>query len=486
MKDKLAIIVPYRDREKHLNVFIPHMHEFLKDKEIDYDIFIAEQADDRPFNYGKLCNVVVNEISKDYTYFAFHDIDMLPITDECDYSYPDEPVHLAVNVEAHDNKLPYPQYFGGVILINREDFEEVNGYSNEYWGYGFEDLDLLKRIERSGLYLEKYYDENRVYTNYNELDILPYRIENVKLTNKDNTETISYNQFGSEDFLSGRITPITKKTTNDSYSVVFWFNDNIQRNERINLVCFEGYDTGVFLTKGNEIVFQVWDNEKNHIEIITSYSRNRWNHVVFSYDKSKNSIRLSVNKETIEKELPKDFTPLDYSQNNLRISDSETPINISNVLIFSEYISQEVIETHYDKNDSALDIIQTEYGIAPVSLFDYNRIYRQKIILDSGINHNHLTINGSLNSNQVQNHHDEIFIPLRIEGDYKSLKHDDDNNIIKKYYRNDPDVDENSDIFFHEMLTGEIDYTKIGLNSLKYDLMDTKDMKTYKLMRIVT
>ena len=34
MKDKLAIIVPYRDRQEHLDVFVPHMHEFLKDKEL--------------------------------------------------------------------------------------------------------------------------------------------------------------------------------------------------------------------------------------------------------------------------------------------------------------------------------------------------------------------------------------------------------------------------------------------------------------------
>ena len=39
MIDKLAIIVPYRDRQDHLDVFIPHMHEFLKDKGIDYTIF---------------------------------------------------------------------------------------------------------------------------------------------------------------------------------------------------------------------------------------------------------------------------------------------------------------------------------------------------------------------------------------------------------------------------------------------------------------
>ncbi|CAG0899472.1 unnamed protein product, partial [Cyprideis torosa] len=149
MKDKLAIIVPYRDRQEHLDVFVPHMREFFKDKGIDYEIFIAEQTDDRPFNYGKLCNVVVKEIGEEYTYFAFHDIDMLPISDDCDYGYPDSPTHLATNVEAHENKLPYPQYFGGVVLISREDFENANGYSNEYWGYGFEDLDLLYRLQRS-------------------------------------------------------------------------------------------------------------------------------------------------------------------------------------------------------------------------------------------------------------------------------------------------------------------------------------------------
>ena len=148
MKDKLAIIVPYRDRQEHLDVFVPHMHEFLKDKGIDYTIFIAEQTDNRPFNYGKLCNVVTKEIGKSYTYFAFHDIDMLPMNDECDYGYPDSPTHLANKVEAHDNKLPYPQYFGGVVLINREDFARANGYSNEYWGYGFEDLDLLYRLQK--------------------------------------------------------------------------------------------------------------------------------------------------------------------------------------------------------------------------------------------------------------------------------------------------------------------------------------------------
>jgi hypothetical protein len=39
---KLAIIVPYRDREEHLARFVPHMEKFLSDKKIDFKIFVVE------------------------------------------------------------------------------------------------------------------------------------------------------------------------------------------------------------------------------------------------------------------------------------------------------------------------------------------------------------------------------------------------------------------------------------------------------------
>ena len=177
MIDKLAIIVPYRDRQDHLDVFVPHMHQFLKDKGIDYTIYIAEQTDDRPFNYGKLCNIVVKELPEEYTYFAFHDIDMLPIDDSCDYNYPLEPTHLATKVQAHENKLPYPQYFGGVILINREDFEEANGYSNEYWGYGFEDLDLRFRLKEVSETKEEYSYWKEYKKMYRAIQVFDWKID---------------------------------------------------------------------------------------------------------------------------------------------------------------------------------------------------------------------------------------------------------------------------------------------------------------------
>jgi hypothetical protein len=66
------------------------------------------------------------------------------------------------------------------------------------------------------------------------------------------------------------------------------------------------------------------------------------------------------------------------------------------------------------------------------------------------------------------------------------LVHDNDVDIIKKYYEYNPDVIENSDIFFHEVVTGELDYTKIGLSNIKYKLIDKIKRDGYELIRIVT
>ena len=41
---KVAIVVPYRDREIHLKLFLNHMHKILPSQQIDYSIYIVEQV----------------------------------------------------------------------------------------------------------------------------------------------------------------------------------------------------------------------------------------------------------------------------------------------------------------------------------------------------------------------------------------------------------------------------------------------------------
>lgn len=147
MEEKLSIIVPYRDRAEHLEEFIPHMENSPYLENIDYEILIVEQ-DDKPFNRGKLLNVGAIE-SPSASYYCFHDVDMLPIVS--DYSFVEFPTHLAAEAEQFGYKLPYPGYFGGVTLFDKHNFIKINGYSNDYWGWGAEDDDAMFRCLVKGV-----------------------------------------------------------------------------------------------------------------------------------------------------------------------------------------------------------------------------------------------------------------------------------------------------------------------------------------------
>ena len=113
--------------------------EFLKD--LNYEIVIVEQ-DDKPFNRGKLLNIGAVE-SPYADYYCFHDVDMLPISS--DYTYTPNPTHLAAEAEQFGYKLPYNRYFGGVTIFDKHSFIKANGYSNDYWGWGAEDDDVMLR-----------------------------------------------------------------------------------------------------------------------------------------------------------------------------------------------------------------------------------------------------------------------------------------------------------------------------------------------------
>lgn len=150
---KLGIIVPYRDRETQLTFFLNHITTYLSNFDIDYHIIIIDQDNGKQFNRGMLLNIgfkYAKQIRCDYV--VFHDVDMLPF--DVDYSYSESPLHLATdfNLSPGDKKREiFQEYFGGVTMFTMEDFEKINGYSNKYWGWGYEDTDLLLRCKLNGL-----------------------------------------------------------------------------------------------------------------------------------------------------------------------------------------------------------------------------------------------------------------------------------------------------------------------------------------------
>jgi hypothetical protein len=155
---KLGIIVPYRNRKKQLREFSRNIKFYLDNLNIPYHVFVIHQDDAKQFNRGSLLNIGFKYAEKNRCdYVVFHDIDMIPLS--VDYSYSETPLHLATNFTTVDeNEKPketFDEYFGGVTMFTMEDFKKIDGYSNKYWGWGYEDTDLLYRCKKHNLNLDE-------------------------------------------------------------------------------------------------------------------------------------------------------------------------------------------------------------------------------------------------------------------------------------------------------------------------------------------
>jgi len=148
----LGIIVPFRNRQQHLEKFIPHMINFLSATKVQHKIYVIEQNDNKPFNRAKLLNIGFKENYQHHDYFCFHDVDMLPVNYDCDYNYVNGACRLSHFVSQF-NFMPRPEneFGGGVIMINNDSFLKVNGFSNQYWGWGVEDNDFSERCRRKNI-----------------------------------------------------------------------------------------------------------------------------------------------------------------------------------------------------------------------------------------------------------------------------------------------------------------------------------------------
>ncbi|XP_051257366.1 beta-1,4-galactosyltransferase 2 [Dicentrarchus labrax] len=150
---KVAIIIPFRHRENHLKYWLHYLHPILRRQRIDYGIYIINQLGEDTFNRAKLLNVGYTEALKDgeYDCFIFSDVDLIPMDDRNLYHCYDQPRHFAIAMDKFGFRLPYAGYFGGVSGLSKKQFLKINGFPNEYWGWGGEDDDIYNRITLNGM-----------------------------------------------------------------------------------------------------------------------------------------------------------------------------------------------------------------------------------------------------------------------------------------------------------------------------------------------
>lgn len=149
----VAIVVPYRNRSDQLQIFLKYMHPFLQNQLLSYQIFVVEQSPESPFNRAKLLNIGFVEAMKQRPFhcFIFHDIDLIPQKVNNIYACNSQPRHMSSSVNTFRYNLPYEGLFGGAVAILATQFELVNGFSNNFYGWGGEDDDFHRRITHKGL-----------------------------------------------------------------------------------------------------------------------------------------------------------------------------------------------------------------------------------------------------------------------------------------------------------------------------------------------
>lgn len=470
MSHKLGICIPYRNRFEHLQKLTQSLGEYLTKRGIDHKFYVGHQVDDKLFNRGLMKNVAAKHAFDDgCDYIAWHDVDMVPYSEDCDYSYPeDHPVHIATKLSKYDFKLNYEQYFGGVILFTREQAERINGYSNDYWDWGMEDDDLFYRCHFEG------YSDCRVYKKYKKKSFAIFdgnssyiEIPWVKGINDilgtDHTVSVLFrpNQQPEKynEWLIGETNkkfiefPVFRKQSWCPYSINF-------NNSRAVTNMFYNRDKGMFYT---------WLKREEDV----------WSWVTTSYNSETSSLNFFLNDEfgrSNEKGLKEkestliphgafkydDRSPIYLGTNN----DQGNPIffrgEIAEVLIFDKSI----------KDIKKIKDFQDSKKIKPIFHLKFDDC-KDGTIIDSagGIEVKTNNIDFSSEDFSVT----DMPIPHRREGMFECLPHEDEGLVNNKWAKGETTA-RNERRFVTRMQKKMIDYKKDGLNSMKYELVSIKEV----------
>ncbi|XP_061886299.1 beta-1,4-galactosyltransferase 1-like [Entelurus aequoreus] len=202
-RQKVAIIIPFRRRDEHLKLWLYYLHPILQRQQLDYGVYVINQEGDELFNRAKLLNVGYTEALKDddYKCFVFSDVDLIPMDDRNMYQCFSQPRHLAAFIDKFGFRLHYDQAFGGVSSMSKEHFLTINGFPNNYWGWGCEDDDVYNRLASKGMSITrpsvevgKYKMIRHKRDKHNESN--PRRLEQLSHTrdtmDKDGINSLSY------------------------------------------------------------------------------------------------------------------------------------------------------------------------------------------------------------------------------------------------------------------------------------------------------
>ena len=475
---RLAIILPY---DKNLiDNFTEHFNALVEQNNFYYKLCFIKQKSNRPLNKGKLFNIGYSLLKNQFDYFCFHDINYIPIS-EFDYTMSDKPICLYDGVlpmefgeqENLDNfddfNLISDSHFGGAVIFSKEHFESINGYSNEYWGLGYEDYDLLVRLLSKG-----------------------HRLRSVQ--DKPMTKT-----FGIFDGMKsyGSVKPANNtlaKATSNSFSISLWFciDDFPQYGESVDnnrceyfLFGRPGYHTGLSITHEGRLKCVIWDDNKKDVVVLNSpiLKTKKWYHCGLTVDIEKNETILyldgvSIGKSWVPMNLmnyhSKDFfvgvgNPKSATWRNF-FKGCIGDIGLWNVAL-EEHELQRVCTDGVTKNGKF-----TTTNL-PILHLNFDSGY-DNIIFDMSGNNNHLNGFNLHYGKKLIKTSDERYLPYRRKGYYGYIGDIKDlQELTNLQDSSHPQVLTNKNIFNKKISKFEETLQKDGLNNTRFRIVNRENYK---------
>ncbi len=463
---KLAICVPYRNREQHMNEFIPSISKFLSEQGIEHKIFVAHQADNKLFNRGKLKNIAFDIARKEgFDYFCFHDIDMIPENESCDYSYcPDFPVHISYYLSDYGYKLPYLENFGGALMFTKEQFELVNGYYNDYWDWGAEDDDLFWRCRRHGL-----------------LDITTHPTEqNQPIANFNGTTSkieIPYNKSLAS-MMSGSYTISMLVKTEFRDDVPPYLRGKTESEYLATPLLAKGAFDQLVWVNTNVLMGYRWNSNNQPASSYLTNTHGLWQHIVCTVDTEKMELRFFLNGyEATDSKIKLEETNRHYFSEPFLVGTSDSPSwdmgthshfkgDIGDIAFWNRVLTDEEIGEIYA--GSALNL--PTHGMT--LHYDF-RVTDENIVTDMSGNGNDGKLYDIILNNSNITNIQTAAKPHRRRGRYRNLPHQTEGISNNTYVKGGTSA-RNEEILVKEVMTGRLDTSENGLSTLEYTEISRK------------
>jgi len=472
--NKIGIVVPYRNRRTHLNHFITAITNHFKKSKINFEIIIVEQSDENPFNRGALLNIGVRKAKElKCTYVALHDVDMLP-TKDVDYSIVDRPTHLATNFLSNHYKeqkrIIFDEYFGGVTLFTINDYYHINGYSNKYWGWGYEDDDLLWRCK-----------------------------ENFPESNKKNLPTKAYSSAALK--FNGHTSQVTipKPYKLKNYTIFLSFKpDEIECNEgfdadEYNVFCIPGFDTSFSYNSYKRYKFETWTTEKECLSLKSNITPPKQTTLCAVINQVDNIIKFYQDGELVDETEFEGRLINHASQKEMYLGDSPSLVNnkrrpfkgtIDYFAMFNHSLEESQVKEICKNKSMGLTESFGDY-IAPHTLsvcFDMKTSTYSSVFDLSGKKRNAEVKDCSRVPIEQSVEEIEIPIPWRRESTFELLYHKENGFYENKWTWTD--TRKNQIHFYNKVLTGKSDYKRDGIDNVRYDLLSDTEMTDYHFLSV--